>query len=53
MSPGRGVPVRLRDATRADVQSVVRIERASFSDPWSAMSFPAAVVEASDMQGEQ
>ena len=43
MSQGRPVPVRLRDAARADIQSVVRIERASFSDPWSAMSFAALI----------
>lgn len=32
-------PVRLRPAVEADIPALVRIERASFSDPWNASAF--------------
>lgn len=39
--------VKLRAATAADVPSIVRIERASFSDPWSARAFEGLLASAS------
>lgn len=32
-------PIALRDADESDLADIVAIERASFSDPWSAQSF--------------
>ena len=34
-----GVPARIREATRADLLSVFRIERASFPQPWPYTAF--------------
>ncbi len=48
--PNAGTKVRIRIATADDVETIVRIERATFSKPWSARSFhdllrtPAAIV---------
>lgn len=48
--PNADTQVRIRPATAADVEAIVRIERATFSKPWSSRSFqdmlraPAAIV---------
>lgn len=36
-------PISIRSATDADLARVVEIERASFSDPWSATAFRSAL----------
>ncbi|MBC7224358.1 MAG: hypothetical protein H5T59_08830, partial [Anaerolineae bacterium] len=38
-APAEGWPVRVRPMTLDDVEEVYRIERATFSMPWSARSF--------------
>ena len=39
MSHATGETVRIRDMTRADLGSVMSIERAAFSTPWKATTF--------------
>jgi ribosomal-protein-alanine N-acetyltransferase len=36
-------PLQIREAVRADVAEILRIERASFSDPWTEESFATAL----------
>ena len=38
-----GPTLRIRDAQDADVDAIVRIERSSFGDPWSAASFRSVI----------
>jgi ribosomal-protein-alanine N-acetyltransferase len=40
------VPPTVRSATRADLLDVLRIERASFSDPWPYAAFESSLDEA-------
>lgn len=52
-----GGDITIRHATLADVEAVAAIERAAFSDPWSARSFremvgrPDVVFEVAETQG--
>ncbi|HEX2716215.1 MAG TPA: ribosomal protein S18-alanine N-acetyltransferase [Gemmatimonadaceae bacterium] len=44
-APGALTPTLLRDAVADDLPRLVEIERASFSDPWSATAFRSALRE--------
>jgi ribosomal-protein-alanine N-acetyltransferase len=45
-APGVGMNVQVTPATKSDVAAIAEIERAAFSDPWSARSFEEALAHA-------